>query len=96
VLEFRINIFSKNTAMLILKQGQFNLLSSSSCSYPWFSAGWELLGLGPLSIVSMVLGREHKDHDSNLVRVNNSQDPILKILNTKKGWHSGSNGRVLV
>jgi hypothetical protein len=30
-------------------------------------------------------GREQEDHRSKLVQANNSQDPIAKIPNTKKG-----------
>jgi hypothetical protein len=31
-------------------------------------------------------GRDQEDHDSKPARANSSQGPVLKILNTKKGW----------
>jgi hypothetical protein len=39
-------------------------------------------------------GRDQENHDSKTAQASSSQDPILKILNTKKGWQSGSSSRV--
>jgi hypothetical protein len=38
--------------------------------------------------------RDQEDHSSKPAQTNCSQDPISKIPNTKKGWQSGSSGRV--
>jgi hypothetical protein len=39
-------------------------------------------------------GRDQEDHGLKPAQENSSQDPILKIPNTKKGWQSGSSGGV--
>jgi hypothetical protein len=39
-------------------------------------------------------GRDQKDSSLRSVQANNLQDPISKIPNTKKGWWSGSSGKV--
>jgi hypothetical protein len=39
-------------------------------------------------------GRVQEDDSSRPAKENNSQDLILKISNTKKGWWDGSSGRV--
>jgi hypothetical protein len=39
-------------------------------------------------------GRDQEVRSSKPAWANNSRDPILKILNTTKGWESGSSGRV--
>jgi hypothetical protein len=38
--------------------------------------------------------RDQEDRGLKSAQGNSLRDPILKILNTKKGWWSGSNGRV--
>jgi hypothetical protein len=39
-------------------------------------------------------GRDQEDGSSKPARINSSPDSISKIPNTKKGWPSGSSGRV--
>jgi hypothetical protein len=39
-------------------------------------------------------GRDQKDQDSKPAWANSLKDPISEIPNTKKGWQSGSSGRV--
>jgi hypothetical protein len=39
-------------------------------------------------------GRIEAVYSSKAVQANSSQDPILKMPNTKQGWQSGSSGRV--
>jgi hypothetical protein len=53
--------------------------------------GWALLAhtCNP----SYLGGRDQENHGLKLAWANSSQDPILKISNTKQGWQSGSNDR---
>jgi hypothetical protein len=37
--------------------------------------------------------RDHENHNSRPAQVNSSPDPMSKILNTKKGWQSGSSSK---
>jgi hypothetical protein len=41
-------------------------------------------------------GRDKEDGGSKPAQANSPEDPILKISNTKKGWQSGSSGRMPV
>jgi hypothetical protein len=41
-------------------------------------------------------GRDREDQDLKPIWANSSQDPILKNPFTRKGWWSGSSGRVPV
>jgi hypothetical protein len=43
---------------------------------------------------SCLRGKAQEDPGSNPAWANTLKNPISKILYTKKGWQSGSNGRV--
>jgi hypothetical protein len=47
-------------------------------------------------ILSYSRGRNQEDHCLKPAWADSSQDPILKIPNTKQDWQSGSSGRVPV